>query len=190
MIGWSNLLRAMAVACVLLVAGAATAATPVTILYHPRSVVELRGQAEVEPFGYRPENPKHKDNQIPNTAIGNIYLNQPIGEFIADGVRQELRTSGVSLEPGGHCRIAGEVKAIKIADLGFDAHFSLSVHYRLLASDGQPLFETDEDTLFMASKFGGVEVSVSLMFSKNINAMIGAAEFMKVFEASCPKGSA
>lgn len=167
--------------------GGARASTPVTILYHPRSTVELRGQLRVDRFDYRPANPKHKDNQIPNTAIGNIYLNAPIGEFVADGLRQELRTSGVSLAEGG-CRLDGEVKAIRIADLGFDAHFMLSVQYRLHAADGRLLYDRSEDTMFMATKAGGADVSISLLFSKNINAVIGSEAFAKLFEANCPRG--
>ena len=166
--------------------GGATASTPVTILYHPRSTVELRGQLRVDRFDYRPDNPKHKDNQIPNTAIGNIYLNAPIGEFVADGLRQEFRTSGVSLADGG-CRLGGEVTAVRIRDLGFDAHFALAVRYRLASADGRVLYEKSEETEFMATKAGGADVSISLLFSKNINAVIGSDAFGKTFEASCPR---
>lgn len=170
-----------------LIACPTKAATPITILYHPRSVVELRGQASVDDFAFTPANPKVKPNQIPNTAIGNVYLSMPIGNFIADGLRQELRTSGVSLQPGGRCRIVGTVKAVKIDDLGFDANFSLSAHYALMARDGHTIYETDEDTTFQAAKYGGAIESVSLLFSKNINAMIGADAFTKAFEPNCPK---
>ena len=175
------------VAAAALAAGGAQASTPLTILYHPRSVVELRGQVQVDRFDYHPANPKHKDNQIPNTAIGNIYLSAPIGEFIADGVRQELRTSGVSLAAGAECRLGGEVMAVKIADLGFDANFSLSVHYTLRGPDGRVVYDTGQDTMFMATKAGGADVSISLLFSKNINAVIGSDAFAKAFEANCPR---
>lgn len=170
-----------------LLAMPAAAATPFTILYHPRSIVELRGQVQVAPFAYVPANPKWKPNQIPNTAIGNIYLNTSIGEFVADGVRQELRTSGVSLQPGGRCRIGGTINAIRIDDLGLDSDFSLSIRYVLTGAGDSTLYETEENTAFMASKFGGAAESISLLFAKNINALLASPDFAKAFESGCPR---
>lgn len=169
-----------------LAGGPAHAAAPLTILYHPRSIVELRGQVEVEEFGYTPANPKTRSNQIANTAIGGIYLDKPIGAFAADALRQELRTSGVSLQPGGRCRLTGMVTAAKIDDLGFDADYSLSVHYALAGSDGHAVYQSDRETLFRAAKAGGGE-SIAVLFAKNINAMLGDDAFAKAFEAACPK---
>jgi hypothetical protein len=171
----------------MIMAGPTVAAAPMTILYHPRSVVELRGHVNVDDFAYTPADPKIKPNQIPNTAIGNIYLSMSVGSFIADGLRQELRTSGVSLQAEARCHLTGTVKAVKIDDLGFDADFLLTAHYTLSGSGGNILYEADEDTAFKAAKFGGAIESISLLFAKNINAMIGSEAFAKAFEPNCPK---
>jgi hypothetical protein len=166
-------------------AGAAAAA-PFTITYHTRSIVELRGQVEVSDFAYVPANPKDKPNKIPNTALGNIKLAVPVGEFLADGLRQELRTSGVSLAPGARCRLAGKVESVKIDDLGLTAEFTLVADYVLTDAEGREIYRRSEPTSFSASKFGGGATSISLLFSNNINAVIGSPAFMKAFEPNCP----
>lgn len=163
------------------------AAAPFTITYHVKSIVELRGQVEVADFAYVPANPKHKPNQIPNTAIGSILLDKAVGAFLADGLRQELRTSGVSLLPGGRCKMTGTVKAIRDDDLGLDSDFSLTAAYIVTGPAGEEVYAHEQQTAFMASKFGGGPASISKLFSDNINAVIGSDDFMKKFEAACPR---
>ena len=167
-------------------AGAASAA-PYTVTYHTKSIVELRGQVEVADFDYVPANPKDKPNKIPNTALGSIKLPVPVGVFLADGLRQELRTSGVSLAAGARCRLAGRVESVKIADLGLDADFRLAAEYVLTGPDGRELYRSKQATEFEASKFGGGATSISLLFSNNINAVIGSPAFMAAFEPNCPR---
>jgi hypothetical protein len=158
-----------------------------TVIYRTKSIVELRGQVEVADFAYTPANPKHKPDQIPNTAIGSVRLGESIGAFLANGLRQELRTSGVSLQPGGRCRLGGTIKVIRIDDLGLDSDFSLVADYVLTGADGGEIFRKEQSTLFRASKFGGGLTSISLLFSNNINAVLGSDGFIKPFEASCPR---
>jgi hypothetical protein len=163
------------------------AAAPFTVTYYPKSIVELRGQVEVADFDYVPANPKDKPNKIPNSALGSIKLPVPVGTFLADGLRQELRTSGVSLAAGARCRLSGRVDSVKIADLGFDADFRLAAEYVLTGADGRELYRTKQSTDFGASKFGGAAASISLLFSNNINAVIGSPAFMQAFEPNCPR---
>lgn len=177
-------LAALALACG--VAGPAAAA-PFTVTYHSKSIVELRGQVEVADFAYVPANPKDKPNKIPNSALGSIKLPVPVGVFLADGLRQELRASGVSLLAGARCRLEGRVESVKIDDLGFDADFRLAAEYVLKATDGRELYRTTQTTDFEASKFGGAPASISLLFSSNINAVIGSNAFMQAFEPNCPR---
>ncbi len=181
------LLRSLAAMLMACGAAGSAAAAPFTVTYHPKSIVELRGQVEVVDFAYTPANPKDKPNKIPNTALGSIKLPVPVGVFLADGLRQELRTSGVSLLPGARCRLAGKVDSVKISDLGFDADFRLAAEYVLTAADGRELYRTAQSTDFEASKFGGGAASISLLFSSNINAVIGSPAFMQAFEPNCPR---
>jgi hypothetical protein len=162
-------------------------AAPFTVTYHSKSIVELRGQVEVADFAYTPANPGDKPNKIPNSALGSIKLPVPIGVFLADGLRQELRTSGVSLLPGARCRIEGRVESVKIDDLGLTADFRLAAEYVLSAADGRELYRTKQSTDFKASKFGGGAASISLLFSSNINGVIGSKAFMDAFEPNCPR---
>lgn len=174
---------AAVLACAL---AAPASAAPFTVTYHTKSIVELRGQVEVADFAYTPANPKDKPNKIPNSALGSIKLPVPVGVFLADGLRQELRTSGVSLLPGARCKLAGKVESVKIDDLGFDADFRLAAEYVLTSADGRELYRTAQSTDFEASKFGGA-ASISLLFSSNINAVIGSKAFMDAFEPNCPR---
>lgn len=176
-------------AALLVAFGAAgpAAAAPFTVTYHSKSIVELRGQVEVADFDYVPANPKDKPNKIPNSALGSIKLPVSVGVFLADGLRQELRTSGVSLAAGALCRLAGRVESVKIDDLGFDADFRLAAEYVLTAADGRELYRTKQSTDFQASKFGGGAASISLLFSNNINGVIGSPAFMEAFEPNCPR---
>lgn len=187
--GTARIFRAggLALAALVVMTNAAQAAAPATITYYSKSIVEIRGQVEVADFGYVPANPKHKDNQIPNTAIGSIKLAEPVGVFLANGLRQELRTSGVSLLPGARCRLSGAVKAIRIDDLGLDSDFSLTADYVLTDAAGHEIYRHEQSTAFMASKFGGGPVSISQLFSANINGVIGSDDFIKRFEAACPR---
>ena len=176
-------LAAVVMACAL---ASPAAAAPFTVTYHTRSIVELRGQVEVADFAYVPANPKDKPNKIPNSALGSIKLPVPVGVFLADGLRQELRTSGVSLLPGARCRIEGRVESVKIDDLGLDADFRLAAEYVLSSADGRELYRTRQSTDFEASKFGGA-ASISLLFSSNINGVIGSKAFLEAFEPNCPR---
>lgn len=175
-------------AALLAISGAtgAAQAAPFTVTYHSRSIVELRGQVEVSDFAYMPANPKDKPDKIPNTALGNIKLGVPIGDFLADGIRQELRTSGASLAPGARCRLGGKVDSIKIDDLGLNVDFTLVASYVLTDAEGRELYRRQEPTVFKASKFGGAAASISLLFSNNINAVIGSSDFIQAFEPNCP----
>lgn len=166
----------------LAVASHASAATVIT--YAPKSVVDIRGHVEVADFGYIPDKPSRKPNQIPNTAIGNIMLTQTVGAFIADAVRQELRVSGVSLLPGAPCKLGGEVVAVRVDDLGFDADFTLTARYRLTRANGEAIYEIEQPTSFSAFKANG-PASISLLFANNINAVIGSDKFISSFEANC-----
>jgi hypothetical protein len=167
-------------------AGPAMAA-PFTVTYHSKSIVELRGQVEVEDFDYVPADPKGNPNKIPNSAMGSIKLPVPIGVFLADGLRQELRASGVSLAAGARCKLTGKVESIRIGDFGFSASFRLTADYKLTGADGRELYSTTQATDFSASKFGGAPASISLLFSNNINAVIGSPAFMEAFEPNCPR---
>jgi hypothetical protein len=168
-------------------AAGTAAAAPFTVTYHTKSIVELRGQVEVADFAYVPADPKGNPNKIPNSALGNIKLPVPVGVFLADGLRQELRTSGVSLAAGARCKLEGRVERIKIDDLGLNTDFTLAAEYVLTGADGRELYRKQQATAFMASKFGGGPASISLLFSNNINAVIGSPAFMEALEPNCPR---
>lgn len=177
----------LAAALATLGAAGAAAAAPFTVTYYPKSIVELRGQVEVADFAYVPADPKDKPNKIPNSAMGSIKLPVSVGVFLADGLRQELRASGVSLAAGARCKLTGRVESVRIGDLGFSASFRLTAEYVLADVDGRELLRKTEATDFRASKFGGAPASISLLFSNNINAVIGSPAFMEAFEPNCPR---
>lgn len=160
-------------------------AAEITIIYTPRSVIDLRGHVEVADFGYIPARPGIEPNQIPNTALGSIRLSEPLGTFIGNAVRQELRTSGVSLQPGAPCRLTGEISHVRIEDLGFDADFNLSVRYRLTRADGTDVHATERATHFVATKVAGA-ASIALLFAQNINGILSSPDFVQRFEQECP----
>lgn len=183
----SVLVRSLAALLATFGAAGAAVAAPFTVTYHSKSIVELRGQVEVADFDYVPANPKDSPNKIPNSAMGSIKLPVSVGVFLADGLRQELRASGVSLAAGAKCKMTGRVESIRIGDFGFSASFRLTAEYVLTHSDGRELYRKKEATDFSASKFGGGPASISLLFSNNINAVIGSPAFMEAFEPNCPR---
>lgn len=166
---------------------AVPAAAQITISYAPRSAIDLSGHVEVDTFAFIPAKPSHKLNEIPNTAIGSIKLDKDIGAFMADAVRQELRTSGVSILAGARCRLSGEVRRVHIDDLGFDADYVLAVSYALKGQDGATLFETAQDTSLKSTKVNGAQ-TIALMFARNINDVLENESFISALEKNCPRG--
>lgn len=67
----------------------------VTVPYNPVGIAEVEGQIKAADFTYEPPEGL-TPNQLPNTAAGKIYMTEPVGEWITNAIRRELRLAGLS----------------------------------------------------------------------------------------------
>lgn len=172
----------MAIGC-LLVVGCTTTQPNVITNYQARSISEIYGNTVVSRFNYNTQD-NIAENQIPNTAIGNIYLDKPVGEFYADAMRRELRASGVSLNNSMECLISGEVNLLRVEDLGFEADIYADVSYKVTHKD-EVLYELKDVRTELKVFKGGALTSVYQVVALNIKNILEDADFISSFEKAC-----
>lgn len=119
----------MVAVLVILVTGCAT---PNHVLnYAPSSTMSMEGNMQVGRFTYRPaETGRVKPNQIRNTALGSIYFEKEINEYIETALFTEARFVGIRLSEAGP-EVNGEIIEFLIDDLGFSIDWTLEILYEI-----------------------------------------------------------
>jgi hypothetical protein len=119
-------------------------ASTVPVYYAPSSVLSASGSVSVVPFTYAPAlSGKVKENQIRNTAMGRVLLEQNVDVMFRDAVFKELRFVGVRVDNPNR-QLSGEIQEFLIADLGFSIDWTLTVKYRVVASNATTYEGTKE----------------------------------------------
>ena len=155
----------------------------VSLTYTPAGTIELTGHMDVKEFAYTEEEAK-APNHIPNSAIGNIYITEPVGQYFANALKQELRTAKVSLQGDVNCSIEGTIQRLKLGDLGFSVDYTLEVNYSVKNKVGDELFSAHRNTFMEASKFGGL-TTLSKVFSENISGFLTEPELEQLLTEDC-----
>lgn len=164
-------------------------ATPkIALEYRPSTTQELSGQVSVNTFTYYPKEGVKQD-QIPNTALGGgIYLTEPIGEFITNAVRRELRQSGISLKEG-NCYLSGEINQVLLDDLGFTVNYVSDIRYILYQKNEKVVLDNSyKVVLEKLTKFVTPEIilqNINKMFSENIEKFISDKAFKDALKKEC-----
>jgi hypothetical protein len=103
-------------------------ATPVTLNYAPSSTMTVSGNEQLGFFKYVPaESGRVKENQIRNTAIGDIKIDRNVDEYFKQAFFAESRFVGIKMGQGP--MVHGTINDFLIDDLGYSVDWTLDVTY-------------------------------------------------------------
>lgn len=173
-------------ASIALLSLSACAQPTLTIPYTPQTTQELSGRITVADFGYFPKQGL-KENEIHETAAGQIFITDPVGKFIGDAVRREFRQSGLSLKDGG-CALEGEVNDFTLDSLGFSTDYITDFRYILNDAKKRVLLDNTYKVKFNASKFvqpSIVMANINKVIADNIAQLMNDPNFQKSVKAQC-----
>lgn len=148
----------------------ATLPTTYSGTYQPRNYTILEGSVLLGNFTYLPaKQGRLRDSQVENTAIGTIYLDKSVAELAKEITAAELKHSGLTVGKGD-VTILGDVKELKLDDLGYSVDFSYTINYKI-AKNNNIIFSKDySPNTVTVSKFDGGRVSAV----QNIYKLMGA----------------
>lgn len=122
-------------------------------VYKSQNYTKIDSSIILGEFSYEPAKlGKVRESQPENTAMGTIYFNQSIGEMVKHFTAKELSMTGIKVGIG-KLTILGNVKKLKIDDLGYSVDFSYTINYKLL-KNGEIVWDKDySPTIVTVSKF-------------------------------------
>jgi uncharacterized lipoprotein YajG len=158
---------------------AACQQAPITTNYNPSSLIQGQGDIRVQPFTYAPADlGQTKIDQIPNTAIGQIHLSQPIGKYMSDAFSSEFKYAGYRLDQNKNI-LSGVVQEFKADDLGFNADWSLRISVDLKNKSGNALAHKEIVIQKRLQKFGEINVAVNSLIKEAFEQMMNDVNFKK-----------
>jgi len=105
----------------------------IAMAYSPSLVLKGKGPVAVEPLKYVPhEEKKVEANQMQNTAVGAIYLTEPVSKFITDALVKELAFTGYSIDPTSDRIVRGAIRQFMADDLGYSVDWSVALNLEVL----------------------------------------------------------
>ena len=127
------------IAFVLICTGCANA--PATVHYVPSSAMSIVGEIKIGDFKYSPgeNNKKIKANQIRNTALGTILLENNIDEHFETALFSESEFVGLDVKECDN-EMSGDIIEFLIDDLGYSIDWTLEVNYVLKGEDGNDCY--------------------------------------------------
>lgn len=161
----------------------ACATAPVAVNYSPSSTMSLHGQVTVGKFEYGPAvSGKVKDNQIQNTAIGAIHIDQPVSDLFARALFLESRFVGITLADGP--TLHGKINTFLIDDLGYSVDWTLDVTYIVDSTNGgKQCYQGDKAVKQHTAKFVNFSGSLDMIIRKNIDELFKDPAFVSCINA-------
>lgn len=171
-------IRLFALVSSLLLVTACATAPGVTVNYSPTSTMSLHGAVTVGKFGYAPaESGKVKDNQIQNTAIGSIYLAQPVADLFQRALTLESRFVGISIADGP--TVHGKINSFLADDLGYSVDWTLDVTYIVDSPSGATqCYQSDKVYKERTAKFFNFNGTLDTIIRKNIEELFQDPAFV------------
>jgi uncharacterized lipoprotein YajG len=152
---------------------------PITTNYTPSSLIQGKGSIQVQPFAYAPADAgKTKPDQIPNSAIGQLHLNKPVGTYVSDAFASEFKYAGFQLDDSKHS-LVGTVQEFKVDDLGFSADWSVKISVELKGKSGHTIAQKDVVIKKNMQKFGEINVAVNSLIKEAFEQMMNDPQFKK-----------
>lgn len=165
-----------------LILTACTTVVP-TPVYQPQSLSELDGAITVDSFTYSPDGDLAQD-EIYFSMAGTWRLQQPVGAYVTNAVKMELRQAGVSLA-GSRCHLSGDVRAVR-----------LMIGTGVLSSEIAYVLEPGDATRFdkvIANRVENIRLGdtgdaaafLNQAIGENIGALLGDASFQEIVAQNC-----
>ena len=130
--------RVVHIALGIVLSGCETA--PIPVSYTPSSTLTATGAIQVGDFKYMPAvTGKIKPNEIHNTAMGTVLLNENVDKFFRDALFTELRFIGVKVGTGDK-QLTGTIKEFLIDDLGYSVDWTVDVDYVVKDASGKVIY--------------------------------------------------
>lgn len=167
--------------CVLALTGCSTA--PVPVNYAPSSVKSASGHLSVSDFSYLPAsstavNPV-AENQIRNTAMGEIKIDRDVKKFVRDAVFAELRFVGLKTDDTSKV-LKGDIEEFLIDDLGYSIDWTLRIRYTLEDADSkQVLYTGSKNTKRRTAKFANAFGALNETIKINVEQLIDDPDFIQ-----------
>jgi hypothetical protein len=158
-------------------------ATPAPLNYAPSSTLSASGNVSVDSFKYLPAiTGKVQPNQIRNTAVGNIFVDQNIDVYFRDAVFKELRFVGVKLDNKDKV-LTGEIQEFLIDDLGYSVDWTIIVRYVVTdAKTDKVIYDSVKTTKRHTSKFINVFGALNEAIKLNVEEIIKDPAFTGVIK--------
>lgn len=153
------------------------------VSYSPGIAKRGTGPVRVDPLRYEPsQRPKDRiaPNQIENTAAGNVYITQNVGEFIRDAVKMELHFMGYEYSESSYRAVRGNVKKFLADDLGFSIDWLLEAEFEIVTANGRVFSGPCRSTTKTEKGPGFVQGAVTEIVRKCIDQFVTAAQAQKV----------
>ena len=112
--------------------------------------------------------------------MGRVLLEQNVDVMFRDAVFKELRFVGVKVDRSNH-QLSGEIEEFFADDLGFNVDWTLTVKYRVVASNATKYEETKEikRRTAKAPNFSG---ALNETIKLNIEELIKDADFISAIK--------
>ena len=138
------------------------------------------GAVRISTFDYLPSAAgKVGADQIRNTAIGSVKLDQPVGDFFAQGLLKQFRLAGLSVDSGA-VTLSGTILEMFCDDLGYSADWTLVVKYVVKDASGTVVYEAEKVTKETTSK---ALAQVNRIIRHSAEALLLDVAFLKVIGA-------
>ncbi|RDS84896.1 hypothetical protein DWU98_02775 [Dyella monticola] len=147
---------------------ALTGCATVTVNYAPSSTMTLSGSEQLGAFKYAPgDTGKVKENQIRNTAIGNIMIDRNVGEYFKQALFDESRFVGIKMGQGPV--VHGTINDFLIDDLGYSVDWTLDVTYVVdSVGGGAPCYNQQKVLKKHTAKFANAFGTLNEVVKDNI----------------------
>lgn len=169
-----------------ILAGCATVTT-IPVTYTPSSTLTAAGAVEVGNFKYLPAiDGKIKPNQLKNTAIEDIMLDQDVDKYFRDAVFTELRFVGVKVESNS-LQLSGEINEFLVDDLGYSVDWTVDARYIIINKPtAKVIYDSDKITRNRTAKFLNPFVALNQQIKANIEALIRDPAFIEAINKYPP----
>ena len=142
----------------------------------PTTAMIAGGAVSIDAFDYLPiKTFKMAPDQIRNTAIGNIHLQTPVGQFLAEAVQKQFRLAGVDVESKDRF-LSGTIVDFFCDDLGNSIDWTLDVRYEVKDAAGNVLYRTEKVIKETTVK---AEWTLGEILRRNAENLLTDADFLK-----------
>jgi uncharacterized lipoprotein len=142
----------------------------------PTTAMIAGGAVSIDAFDYPPiKTFKMAPDQIRNTAIGNIHLQTPVGQFLAEAVQKQFRLAGVDVESKDRI-LSGTIVDFFCDDLGDSIDWTLDVRYEVKDAAGNVLYRTEKVIKETTVK---AEWTLGRILRRNAENLLTDADFLK-----------